>query len=264
MKLYHIFFFIIITGLMIPLSAQTELFKKKTYQAKEGMVLHYRFLEPAGFDSATGSQQKYPLVIFLHGLGERGNDNTAQLKNGILYFADSLNRAKHPAFIIAPQCPMDDYWVKLDFSKQGIHLQPEPTPALKAVMEVVDDAIANYPVDVDRLYITGLSMGGFGTWDIISRQPDKFAAAVPICGGGDISQCRNFASMPISIYHGAKDPVVPVQLSRVLVAALKYAGGSPLYTEYPEGSHNVWDITYADRDMVDWMFSQVKKHEPAK
>lgn len=264
MKLSYILLYVIMTGILIPSVAQTEIFKKKTHQAKDGIALNYRFLEPAGFDSAAPGTQKYPLVIFLHGLGERGDDNTAQLKNGILFFADSLNRAKHPAFIIVPQCPMDDYWVRLDFSKQGLHLQPEPTAALKAVSDVIDATIAAYPVDVDRVYITGLSMGGFGTWDLISRQPEKFAAAVPVCGGGDYTQCGKFATMPISVFHGAKDPVVPVQLSRVMVATLKHEGGSPLYTEYPEGMHNVWDTTYADRDMVDWMFSQVKKHETAK
>jgi predicted peptidase len=227
--------------------------EKRIFTDKDGRTLQYRLLKPHNYDA----KQKYPLVLFLHGAGERGKDNEKQLIHGVAEFAKEENRKKYPCFVIAPQCPTGSGWS--DFlSKKKAPSKEQSEPGRLAV-ELVESLQKELSIDPKRLYITGLSMGGYGTWDIIARHPDLFAAAVPICGGGDPGQAEKFAKLPIWVFHGGKDPVVKPERSREMVEAIKKAGGEPKYTEYPEVGHNSWVKAYQDADMMAWLFAQKRK-----
>ncbi|HLW63752.1 MAG TPA: prolyl oligopeptidase family serine peptidase [Gemmataceae bacterium] len=226
-----------------------SLLEKRAIKYADGILL-YRLMKPENYDPKT----QYPLVIFLHGMGERGDDNDKQLLHGVAEFAKDENRKKYPCFLMAPQCPMTTTWA--DFGNQ---FKKEPTPAMKLLLEAISTHVKELPIDDKRIYITGLSMGGFGTWDAIARKPELFAAAVPICGGGDVKTAERIAKIPIWVFHGAKDNAVKVERSRSMVEALKKAGGEPKYTEYPDVGHDSWVPAYKDADMFAWLFAQKKK-----
>ncbi|MEI6899558.1 MAG: dienelactone hydrolase family protein, partial [Bacteroidota bacterium] len=161
-------------------------------------------LTPDGFDSG----KKFPLVLFFHGSGERGNDNSSQLQHGSSLFVDKENRKKFPAFVVFPQCPENTKWVDVDWKHESDIMPVSPTPTMNLVISLLDTLTKYLPIDTARIYVMGLSMGGFGTWDIISRFPGKFAAAVPICGGGDENQADRLIKTPIWAFHGSLDPLV--------------------------------------------------------
>ncbi len=234
-------------------------FEKRTFTGASGKVLPYRLLKPEGYDPA--GKTAYPLVIFLHGAGERGDDNELQLAEGVKEFAKPEARKKHPAFVIAPQCALNNSWGHI--KKIDGHLTllktPEPTLYTGLTLELAEALPKEFRIDPKRIYITGLSMGGFGTWDVLARYPDRFAAALPICGGGIEDTAASFAKVPIWVFHGAVDPEVEVELSRHMVEALRKAGGKPGYTEYPDVGHESWDQTYRNPDVLDWLFAQKKK-----
>lgn len=230
---------------------QTSLFSANQYVSNNGDTLQYRQLI-----SDYDSKSKYPLVIFLHGSGERGNDNKAQLKWGVQEFATSKNLTMHPSIIIAPQCPNEMSWASLD--KENVTYLPSPTLPMQLLKELIDKSIQELPVDIDRIYITGLSMGGYGTYDAIMRYPKLFAAALPVCGGGDINKAEDIAHIPIWIVHGALDSVVKPELSQDMVIALTKAGGHPGYTQYPEAGHFSWIGAYSDPVIMNWLYSQSK------
>ena len=239
------------------LYAQTDLellYEAKEFISDDGDTLRYRIMLPP--DMADG--QEYPLVLFLHGAGERGSDNTAQLTWGLDAFADEDFRPEHPAIVIAPQAPEQTFWANLNWREEGTRLMDEPSKPLALTYKLLLSTISEYPVDENRIYITGLSMGGFGTWDLIARYPDLFAAAMPICGGGDPAKAHLLTDMPIWAFHGALDNVVPPELSRDMIDAIREAGGLPGYTEYPDMDHFSWIPAYGDRFALDWMFSQSK------
>ena len=233
------------------LYSQSSLFSYEEYVNTEGDTLKYRQLV-----SDYGNNLKQPLVIFLHGSGERGNDNEAQLKWGVQNFATSEIMAFHQPIVIAPQCPKDVSWS--NFSREDMSLLAEPTKPMKLLKELIDKTIEDLAVDTDRIYITGLSMGGFGTFDAISRYPDLFAAAVPVCGGGDVTKAKAIAHIPIWIFHGAKDAAVNVSFSQNMVTALTEAGANAGYTQYPEAGHFSWIAAYSDTMMLTWLFNQHK------
>jgi predicted peptidase len=190
----------------------------------------------------------------LHGSGERGDDNEAQLKWGVMNFASDEVMKMHPSIVIAPQCPGNMTWANL--SQQDIKLEPQPTQPMKLLMGLIEQLKQQMPVDTSRIYITGLSMGGYGTYDAIMRYPDLFAAAVPVCGGGDITKAGAIAHIPLWIFHGALDGAVNPALSRNMVEALTNAGAHPGYTQYPEVGHFSWIAAYSDPMMMEWLFSQ--------
>lgn len=228
-----------------------KLLEKRTHTRGDAK-LSYRLMKPDGYDAS----KSYPLVLFLHGAGERGTDNAAQMKHGVKDFASDENRKKYPCFVLVPQCPPHPArWA--DWSaKEG--LSKEPTGPLGLVLGAVDEVQKEFKIDADRVYITGLSMGGFGTWDLISRHPEKFAAAIPVCGGGDPKQASRIAKVPVWAFHGDKDNAVKVDRSREMIAALKKAGASPKYTEYAGVGHDSWTKTYADPAVIEWLFAQKK------
>lgn len=253
--------FLILTILLMTTTnsvfAHEDLFESRQYQDDDGNILNYRLLIPGGYDT----DKSYPLVLFLHGAGKRGNDNEAQLKWGVTRFAEKEMMEKHPAIVIAPQVPENEFWAHLNWRQSDLKTEAEPRLPLALSLQVVDLISGEYSVDTDRIYITGLSMGGFGTWDAIIRHPDKFAAALPICGGGDISKADQIAHLPIWNFHGALDQVVPADLSRSMMQAIRTAGGTPGYTEYPHVGHDSWIPAYNDDYVLDWLFSQSRNKD---
>lgn len=236
-------------------TAQTDRFSKEQFNNGKGDTLQYRLLFP-DYDTS----YRYPLVIFLHGAGERGNDNEAQLKWGVQQFATDDHMSRFPAFVIAPQCPTNSFWSNTKFNANPVSAQTLPTPSkpMELLFGLIQQFCKNFKVDTNRIYITGLSMGGFGTFDAISRQPNLFAAAVPVCGVGDVSKVPVFKHIPIWILHGAEDPTVNVQFSIDMLNALTKAGAHPGYTQYPSTGHFSWIAAYNDELVLEWLFRQHK------
>lgn len=235
-----------------------SLLEKKTYMDTVGHTLHYRLLRPETIEPG----KKYPLVLFLHGAGERGEDNAKQLIHGVPEFAKPENRKAYPCFLIAPQCPEFRKWVEVDWSAAA-HAQPDnPSEPMKLTLGLIGQLARELPIDARRIYVTGLSMGGYGTWDVVARHPNLFAAAVPICGGGDENTAARFAQLPIWVFHGAKDMGVKPERSRKMIAALEKAGGKPKYTEYPNEGHASWIPAYRDPALHQWLFAQHRDGEP--
>jgi predicted peptidase len=230
----------------------TKLYEPREYVGKSGKPLKYRLIKPVDYKFG----KKYPLVLFLHGAGERGDDNAATLRHAAKDFSNPQTRSKYPAYVVIPQCPTGKKWSEVDWSKDSSELPEEPSDAMQSIKELIDDMIENAGVDRNRIYITGLSMGGYGTWDAIARYPGFFAAAAPICGGGDPKTVDKFKSLPIWCFHGAKDPVVKVIRSREMIEALQKVGSNAKYTEYPEAQHDSWTQTYSNPELFDWMFAQ--------
>jgi predicted peptidase len=229
-----------------------QLLEKREYRDAGGKVLPYRLLKPDDFDP----KQEYPLVLFLHGAGERGTDNERQLIHGIADLAKPEVRSRYPCFLVVPQCPPKQSWSDVNF-RAKVHKQPEkPSEPMRLTLELLEELRKEFPIDPRCLYITGLSMGGYGTWDVIARRPELFAAAVPVCGGGDESLADVIAKIPVWAFHGARDNVVPPERSWNMIAALKKAGGRPGYTEYPDVGHDSWGPAYRDPQLVRWLFAQ--------
>ncbi|MDD2709304.1 MAG: prolyl oligopeptidase family serine peptidase [Verrucomicrobiae bacterium] len=201
-------------------------------------------------------KENLPLIVHFHGAGSRGNDNLKQI-TWTKCFATKEMQARHPCFILAPQCPDPLRWVDTDWALLK-HQMPPITAEMQNAVEIIEEVLAKYPVDRRRIYLTGQSMGGFAVWDILCRRPDLFAAAVPVCGGGDESKAPLIKDIPIWAFHGAKDPTVKVERSRNMIEALKKAGGAPLYTEYPDVEHSAWVPAYKEEKLPDWLFGQTK------
>lgn len=229
-------------------------FEARQYVDADGARLLYRLLRPQNY----APQVRYPLVLFLHGAGERGDDNVRQLVHGMNQFASDQIMAEHPCFVMAPQCPAGQKWVDMDWSAPRGDMPAEPAPAMRLACATLDALQKEFSIDPARVYVTGLSMGGYGTWDAIARYPDRFAAAVPICGGGDPAQAQKMARTPVWAFHGGKDGVVKPQRSREMVEAIKAAGGTVKYTEYPDAGHNAWTATYENPEFFTWLFAQRK------
>lgn len=213
----------------------------------------YRLLAPATIEPG----RKYPLVVFLHGAGERGDDNILQLKYLPAWLAAPEMRAKHVCFVLAPQCRTDERWVDVSWAdKTSTPQAAEPTNDLEAVVAMLETVARDEPIDPDRVYLTGISMGGFGTWDLAGRMPHLFAALLPICGGGDERTAEKIAGIPTWVAHGDADKAVPVERSRSMVNALEAAGGRPKYVEMPGVGHDAWTPTYLDPSPLEWLFAQ--------
>jgi predicted peptidase len=238
------------TIFQLAFSQSSSRFSSNNYIEKSD-TLRYRLLFP---DSDTF--RKYPLVIFLHGSGERGNDNEAQLKWGVSNFATDENMVRHPAIVIAPQCPLGVSWS--NFSRSDMKLQSTATRPMELLIGLIHQLVKTMPIDSNRIYITGLSMGGYGTYDAIERFPHLFAAAVPVCGAGDTTKVASIARLPIWIIHGAEDPAVNPIYSLYMFQALTRVGAHVGFTQYPETGHFSWLAAYSDERMMEWLFRQHK------
>lgn len=250
------FFLLIAAMISIPTTTMAqkakERFAAKEYKDAEGNQLLYRILKPQDYDP----KKSYPLVVFWHGAGERGDNNTSQLVHGMDDFATDEMMAKYPAFVIAPQCPTGERWVNVSWAADSHQMEEKPSESMRMSFELIDALQKEFSIDANRIYACGLSMGGFGTWDALQRRPNQFAAAIPICGGGDTAEAAELVNTPIWAFHGGADTVVKTQRSRDMIEAIKAAGGKPKYTEYPNVGHNSWAQTFANPEVYDWLFAQ--------
>lgn len=227
-----------------------------------GDTLKYRMLMPKDFSE----HKQYPVVLFLHGAGERGDDNEKQLVHGSKLFLNPMNRGAFPAIVIFPQCPKESYWsnAKVDRSTKPISLEyplnNSPTKPLDLVIQLMEDYLSKPYTDKNKAYVGGLSMGGMGTFEILYRRPNMFAAAFAICGGGNPEAAKEYATKTeLWVFHGAKDDVVNPQLSVDMVSAYLKYGGKPNFTLYADDNHNSWDSAFAEPELLPWLFSKSKK-----
>lgn len=223
-------------------------------------TLKYRILYPENFDAT----KKYPIVLFLHGRGESGNDNEKQLWNGGKLFLTDNFRKNFPSIVIFPQCEETSYWSNVEietvnnkrfftFLKGG-----EATKSMSLVLNFTDNFFRNSFIDQSKIYVGGLSMGGMGTFEILRRRPKTFTAAIAICGGDNPANAKKYKNVPLWIFHGGLDDVVNPQLSYSVFRELRKLGKEPKYTIFPKANHNSWDSTFAEPELIPWLFSQKK------
>ncbi|MEN9573236.1 MAG: hypothetical protein RL514_1091 [Verrucomicrobiota bacterium] len=227
-------------------------YEPRVFTNAVGATLPYRWLSPASAEAG----RKYPLVLFLHGAGERGNNNSAQLIHGTKLYLEPANRAKFPCFVVAPQCPANQQWVDMPWGGDKGTQPAKPSAPMQLVLELLDTLPKGLPVDTDRIYVTGLSMGGYGTWDLVTRFPDRFAAGAPVCGGGDETVAARAAKVPLWAFHSDDDGVVKVSRTRTMLAGMRAAGGQPKYFEYFGLGHGSWAKAYSEPELLPWMFAQ--------
>jgi len=196
--------------------------------------LRYLVHLPPGADRPQA--RRFPTILFLHGAGERGDDLSLVEVHGPPKLVKT--RPDFPFIVISPQCPAGTWW------------------SVPALDDLLNDVVKKYPIDPDRIYLTGLSMGGFGTWALATEYPDRFAAIVPICGGGDPRDAARLRDLPVWAFHGAKDSVVPLEASQEMVDALRKLGGRVRFTVYPEAGHDSWTAAYASGELYEWLLQQ--------
>jgi predicted peptidase len=233
-------------------------FKKEQF-VKNGDSLNYRILFPKDFSK----EKEYPVVLFLHGAGERGSDNETQLTHGSDLFLE--NREDFPAIVIFPQAPKDDYWAKVAVNRDTIPFQfdfknEQPaTTSLELVMDLMDEMAAKNFVNKKRIYVGGLSMGGMGTFELIYKKPEMFAAAFAICGGANPEIAKEYPQgFNIWLFHGKKDDVVLPKYSEAMARAINHYGGNAKLSLYPEDNHNSWDSAFAEPNLLPWLFNHSK------
>lgn len=249
--------------LVIGSSFAQKSFEKREFKAPNGDTLRYQVLFPKGYESG----KKYPLVIFLHGSGERASDNNLQMKHGSAMFTNPVNEERFPAIVLFPQCPTNGNWIKSFPARndRGVvdwaaHPNDSISISQQHVKELIDQYIANEKVDSRRVYILGISMGGMGTFDMVARFPETFAAAIPICGGIYPPRLKDAAKqVSFRIYHGDADGVVAKEGSREAYLALKEYGAKVEYFELPGVEHNSWNPAFNQPDFLSWLFSQKRK-----
>lgn len=220
----------------------------------DGMTMPYRLYVPKDYSE----ENEYPMVVFLHGAGERGNGNDLQLKNAVQRLFDREDGLMKQSIVIAPQCPEDEQWVDTlwemgNYSTDTVRESDE----LQTVLALIENIEENFSIDSARIYAMGISMGGFGTWDLIIRHNDIFAAAVPMCGGGDPSKASLLLKTPIYTFHGTADDIVPFEGTEEMVNAIKDAGGSLInFIAYEGAGHGIWEKAAAEDGWLEWLFSQ--------
>jgi len=260
---FFVLAFLLTLAVALPALARTETGFLDRAVTVKGTGYHYQVYVPADFSKS----KSWPVILFLHGAGERGSDGLLQTDVGIAH-AIRVHSSNFPFVVVIPQCTVGKVWGEPDMQAQAL-------AALQA-------SIKEFHGDRNRIYLTGLSMGGFGTWELAARNPGRFAALVPICSGvrpqKDWPQlrvtlvddpkitdpyaeiARLIGSTPVWIFHGDADPAVPVTESRNMAEALKAANAKFKYTEYPGVGHNSWDQAYAEPDLVPWLLAQTLKH----
>ena len=260
MKKILALFIIFFSAISFSNAQDKSLYQKYTF-IKGTDTLPYRLLLPENYDAS----KKYPLILFLHGAGERGNDNEAQLVHGSSLFLRDSIRKKYPAIIIFPQCPAKSFWsnVAIKTNAAGeraftFQTGGTPTIAMELLQQLLFQTIKKYKVQRKQIYVGGLSMGGMGTFEIVNRNPKLFAAAFPVCGGADSSAANNLKKVNWWVFHGAKDNVVLPVYSERIVNALQQINAKVKFTLYPEADHNSWDSAFAEPGLIPWLFSNKK------
>ncbi|MBI3838556.1 MAG: prolyl oligopeptidase family serine peptidase [Planctomycetia bacterium] len=201
------------------------------------VTLDYLLYLPIDYEE----KDSWPLLLFLHGAGERGDDLELVKRHGPPKLIEQGK--SFPFVVVSPQCPKDSWW-----PSQPIEL-----------ITLVDEIVAKHKIDQNRIYLTGLSMGGFGTWSLAAYAPERFAAIVPICGGGEVLSTRRLTHLPVWVFHGAKDQLVPLKRSEEMVEALKKSNSNVKFTIYPEADHDSWTATYDNPELYDWLLQQKRK-----
>ena len=249
---YFVFAFIIV-------HAQDNTAFQKKWLVQGADTMPYRILLPLNFDAT----KTYPVVFFLHGSGERGNDNAAQLTHGAKFFLKEETRKTYPAIVVFPQCSTSGYWsnvlrtfdatqkIGFTFLAEG-----EPTKDMRILQSLVKYILGNYPVNKDKVYVGGLSMGGMGTYELVRRSPGIFTAAFPICGGANPATAASMKHVSWWLFHGAKDDIIYPAFSEKMFAAFKKEKINVQFTLYPEANHNSWDATFAEPGLLPWLFAQ--------
>jgi len=258
MKNALILFLVCLSNTLI---AQHEELYSKKYYINQSDTLQYRIMMPKDFDNS----KQYPVILFLHGAGERGNDNKAQLVHGSKLFASEENRTNFPAIVVFPQCPKNSYWAnaKIDRSTKPLKIEfpldIKPTKPLRLVMQLMKEISSKPYVNKSKIYVGGLSMGGMGTFEIVYRKPKLFAAAISICGAGHPEATKAYAkTTSFWIFHGANDDVVNPLSSLEMVSGILKNGGKPNFTLYAKDNHNSWDSAFSEPELLPWLFSNIK------
>ena len=231
-------------------------FDAKVFDASNGLDLPYRIYIPEDYSE----EYAYPVVVVLHGAGERGTDNTSQLNNLVPNLFNRKNSPFYQAIVIFPQCPTGTQWVNTPWANGNYDVDRVPiSKPLQATVELLDSLIDTYSINPNRQYVMGLSMGGFGTWDLLMRYPERFAAAIPYCGGADTSKAASLVNIPIHTFHDTTDPTVPCAGTQAMVEAIKAAGGTLIeYTETSKYGHDVWSPGSRALTLFNWLFEQRK------
>ena len=279
-KIKIFIFLLLYCSILIQAQGENSIAKKfeKRSHTFESTTLPYRIFVPEDYDST----KSYPLLLCLHGAGERGIDNEIPIKKHSLAvsWANPEIQKKHPSIIVAPQCPKKKKWSYVDWGKGSYNMDTIPVgKEMLSVVDLLDTLLQEFNIDENRQYVTGLSMGGYATWDIIIRYPERFAAAVPMSGAGDPTKALLFKNLPLWIFHNTNDQIVPVSGSRDMVEAMENSGINVvktlglsekklnqqlqkkeihLYTESPEGNHGPWEPWYNNSNLHDWVFLQSK------
>ena len=231
---HNLIWLVIVLGTVV-LHGQNDFYKSEMF-TKDSDTLRYRIMYPPNYSV----DEQYPIILFLHGAGERGHDNKKQLVHGSSLFSSEENRDKFPAFVVG---------LSFEYEKG-------PTKALGLTMALMDSLVAESHIKRDQVYVMGLSMGGMGTFEILYRKPEMFAAAIPICGGGDTAAAKAYAhKVPLWIFHGAQDNVVDPNLSMDMTSKIIEYGGRPNLTIFGDSNHNSWDPAFAEPNLLPWLFS---------
>ena len=280
--LVFVFLFI---GIKMITAQEIELMNKfeKSSHTLDSTTIPYRMFIPQHQEN-----EELPLIIALHGSGERGSDNQKQIEFHRLatVWANSVNQKNHPCFVIAPQCPLENRWVDTDWTQDKYDFAQTPiSNELATVRNLIDSIVSKYPIDKSRIYITGLSMGGFGSWYLLMNNPNRFAAAIIMSGAADPEMACQIKNIPIWVFHGDNDLTVPVQGSQKMIKAISNCGrdillisdpnkkdfldndlminriiNSPhIYTEYKDKGHVIWKESYDNWLVREWLFSKNQK-----
>lgn len=259
-KTAFLFLLMVLSGISF-VNAQEIAAYKAELLISQGDTLPYRILYPENFDES----RQYPYLLFLHGAGERGRDNLAQLTHGSRLFAGEEFRADYPAIVVFPQCPSDSYWANVTVERDTMPFEFDfqtggaPTMAMRLLLELVEEQITKPYIDQKRLYVGGLSMGGMGTFELLRRKPETFAAAIAICGGDHPDNAKKYAgTTSLWLFHGEDDNVVPVEYSRQMAAALEALGADMRFTIYPGVKHDSWNNAFKEPELASWLFSKEK------
>jgi len=228
-------------------------YKKLIWKDQNNNTLNYRLLEPDNIQK----DRKHPILFFLHGADGRGSNNEGQLKDAgsISAFSKQNISSKYNSYILAPQVSNDKKWVDVEWNTME-HNMPKISKTMNMAFKILDKVIDTNPIDINRVYVLGLSMGGFGVWDALQRRPHFFAAGVPICGGGDVSKSKIISHIPIWAWHGVKDDVIHVNRSRDMYQSLKKHNSNIKYSEIKNRGHDVWLDAWDSKELWDWIYRQ--------
>ncbi|MDX2197365.1 MAG: prolyl oligopeptidase family serine peptidase [Phycisphaerae bacterium] len=217
--------------------------------------------EKLATESAPAAPAKFPLIVFLHGDNQCGNDNEAQLR-GCGEFGQAKLREKYPCFVLAPQCPKGQSWASAPVNPAPWRQAAEPTAPLAAALALAEKMIAEQPIDPDRVYLLGAEMGGFGAWEMLARKPELFAAAIPVAGDADSRKVRAYKKVPVWVFHGARDPEVSISRVRSHLSELRKVNPDVEFTEFEDKAHAILPKVMAHKELLPWLFEQKRGAKP--